>query len=397
MVEIEFSVMEGNAGDSRNLLALLEAFEQQYHIHVNLTGIPWDRGWTEIAKFGIYGNGPDVSSIGTTWIGSLASMQALRPYQPQQIRALGGAEAFFQACWQTGLLPGDPTAWAIPWLADVHVIYYWKDALEKAGIQADFESAFSSQAALVDTLEKIHTDGGYAYPLDLTTINTPVVLHEAAHWLWDAGGDFVSPDGRRAIFDEPAAMEGFRNYFGLRPFISPDSLGPAPRGDLFNAGKAAVYFAGPYLGNIGRANHPEWGERVGIVQSPGPAFVGGSSLVIWQYSKHAQEAFELIRFLSSQPTRIPASPHDQGLPTRCEALNMVSIEDDIFHRTYLQALQHGRGVPTMRLWGSIEDRLVAEIATIWAELFARPETDLAECLSRHFHPLAQRLNIVLGN
>src|SRR5438552_1655154 len=126
MVEIEFSVMEGERGTANNLLPLLEAFEKQHHIHVNLVAVNWDKGWTEIAKFGIFGHGPDVSSIGTTWIGSLASMRALRPFTEHQVRALGGADAFFESTWRAGLLPNDPTPWAIPWLADVTVIYYWK-------------------------------------------------------------------------------------------------------------------------------------------------------------------------------------------------------------------------------------------------------------------------------
>ena len=124
MVEIEFSVMEGVPGNVNFLLPILQAFEKQYHIHVNLIGILWDIGRAEVAKFGIYGQGPDVSSIGTTWVGSLASMQALRPYTPQDVRALGGADAFFESSWRAGLLPNDPTPWAVPWLADITVIYY---------------------------------------------------------------------------------------------------------------------------------------------------------------------------------------------------------------------------------------------------------------------------------
>jgi hypothetical protein len=97
MVEIEFSVMEGEPGRSAPLLPLLEAFKKQYNIQVNLTGIPWDKGRAEVAKFGIYGQGPDVSSIGTTWVGSLASMRSLRPYSPSDVRALGSADAFFES------------------------------------------------------------------------------------------------------------------------------------------------------------------------------------------------------------------------------------------------------------------------------------------------------------
>jgi multiple sugar transport system substrate-binding protein len=399
MNDIEFSVMEGNPGDAQHLLPLLDAFEKQYRIHVNLIGIPWGRGWTEIAKYGIYGSGPDVSSIGSTWIGSLASMQALRPFGAQEVKALGGADAFFEAGWKSVFLPNDSSPWAIPWLADTLVIYFWKDALEKAGVK-DFEMALASDAGLFDTLKKLQADG-IKHPLAMTTTaNSPVIIQEAAHWIWNAGGDFLSPDFRKVLFTEPAAMSGWRSYFSLAPFISPASLKAASSGELFNqraSGDAVVTFAGPWKGVTGRMQHPEWDQTLGIVPVPGTAFVGGSSLVIWQYSRKSREAFELVRFLSSQPTRIPAAPHEHGLPTRRDALNMPSVEYDPFHRIYLQALQSGRSFPSVRLWGSVEDKLIAQITAIWEKLLADPALDLDACLHEHLNPLAKHLNIVLGN
>lgn len=397
MVEVEFSVMEGVDSDVKSLLPLLEAFEKQYRIHVNLTSITWAKGWGEIAKFGIFGHGPDVSCIGSTWIGSLASMHALRPFTPHEVRSVGGADAFFESNWRASFLPNDPNLWAMPWLGDTIVIYYWKDVLEKAGIK-DFEAAFATDAAIVETLKKLQKSG-YASPLGISTANLhdPVILHQAAHWLWNAGGDFINDDGNKVVFNEPASMQGFRNYFSLLPFISPESLSASITAELFMAGKAAVHFGGPFLGTVGQHRHPEWSERLGIAPVPGIAFVGGSSLVIWQYTRYPAECFELVRFLSSQPTRIPVSTHDQGLPTRRNALDMPSAEENIFHRTFLQSMQTSRSFPCIRLWGSIEDKLIVEISKIWAELFADPDQDLDACLHKHLDPLAQRLNILLEN
>ncbi len=397
MVEIEFSVMESAPGDAKNLLPLIEAFERQYHIRVKLTGITWTHGWAEIAKFGIYGHGPDVSSVGTTWVSSLASMQALRPFSPQQVRSLGGAESFFEPSWRTGFFPGDPTIWAIPWLGDTLVFYYWKELLEKAGVQ-DFKTAFATDATLVETLEKLRKNG-VAYPLALNVTQMEIILHEAAHWLWSAGGNFTSADGKKVTFTQPAAMQGWKNYFGLRPFISPEWLNVASAsGDAFLAGESAIQLGGPYLTIADIIDNPHTRtQHVGIASVPGKAYVGGASFVIWQYSPRYAEAFELVRFLSSQPTCIPASPLSRELPTRREAIHMPSIETNIFHRTYIESMQTGQSFPTMRLWGAIEEKLIAEIAKIWRELLSNPAQDIDECLHRHLDPLAERLNITLGN
>jgi multiple sugar transport system substrate-binding protein len=395
MKEIEFSVMEGALGDSEKLRPLLDAFENQSGIHVNLIGIPWGQGWTEIIKFGIYVHGPDVSAIGTTWISSLAAMNALRPFTPQQVRALGGAESFFESSWRTGLLPNDSTPWSIPWLGDALVFFYWKEALEKAGV-LDFEAAFATDAAMTETLEKLRKSG-ITYPLALNVTKQQIILHEAAHWVWSAGGDFISPDLRQIAFTQPAAIQGWKNYFGLRPFISPEWLSTATAsGDSFIAEESAIQMGGPYVGVVNLRQRPESSKRLGISLAPVTSYVGGANFVIWQYSLRYEEAFELVRFLSSQPTRIPASPHSNELPTRRDAINMPTVETDIFHRTYLQAMQVGRSFPSMRLWGSIEDKLVYRISNIWAELFANPDQDLDSCLHKHLDPLAERLDLTLG-
>ena len=392
MVELELSVLSHDPETTNQLLPLLHAFEIQQHIQVNLLVIPWSKGWTEIAKIGIYAQGPDVSEVGTTWVGSLASMQALRAFTPAEVRSLGGREAFFETVWQTGILPGDESIWAIPWLGDALVVYYWKDALEKAGV-GDPQGAFADHPALVKTLGKLQ-ENGYSYPLTLTTVNATRNLHEASCWIWSAGGSLMSPDNKRVTFTDEAAFNGLRNFFSLLPFVSPETLTVHSSSDLFMDNKAAVMLAGPFHGTVGRTVFPELADRIGIAPILRITYAGGSSFVIWKHTQHERESFELVRFLSSQPTHIPGSPHSLMLPTRRESLAMPSVQADIFQRTCLEALQTGQSVPTVRLWGSIEEKLNQVIANIWAELFACPCEDLDGCLHRHLDPLVDRLNLL---
>jgi multiple sugar transport system substrate-binding protein len=396
MREIQFSVMEGRPGSAQKLLPLLEAFEHEHHIHVNLMGISWMTGWTDIAKFGIYGSGPDVSCIGSTWLGSLAAMRAVRSFSPQQVQALGGEEAFFKPSWNSVFLPGESTPYAIPWLGDAMAIYYYKDVMKDAGIQ-DISTAFSTDDDFVGVLDKLQ-QAGYKHPLALTTTGiNPVILHEAAHWLWGAGGDFIRSDARQTVFTDPAAMRGWRNYFGLRPYISPETLGAEFTGSLFVERKSPIHLGGPGLGITQRLSNLEWGRNLDVASAPGTAFVGGANLVIWNYSSRIEEAFELVRFLSSQSINIPVSPHGTDLPTRREALSQPSVQADNIHLAFLQALQTGRAFPTIRLWGSVEEKLALCVRNIWADLFAYPGQDLDSCLHKHLDPLAHHLNNVLSN
>jgi multiple sugar transport system substrate-binding protein len=395
MKEIEFSVMEDWPGSSNNLLPLLEEFESQHGIHTNLIGIPWEQGWGEIAKYGIYGHGPDLSEIGTSWIGSLASMEALHPFTPAQISALGGADSFFKASWCTGLLPGDDTLWAVPWLGDICVLVYWRDIFEKAGI-TDFKDALASHASFAETLEKLQ-NAGYPYPLEITTTNTGAILHDAACWLWGAGGDFISPDQKKVTFTEGKAFEGWKNYFGLLRFISPETrIISSQVHELFRNRRAVVDLTGSWLGNIKSSQNPKLFSLLRTALVPGIPYVGGSSFVIWKYSQRSQEAFELIRFLSSQSLHLHTNPlHADMLSTRRDVIDMLDKEKDESQHVFAESLKTGHSFPTARLWGSIEDKLNKEIANIWGDLFANPKQDLDDCIHRHLDPLAYRLNLAL--
>jgi ABC-type glycerol-3-phosphate transport system substrate-binding protein len=392
MMEIEFSVIEGQI-DEANLLRLLQEFEKQHYIHVNLVTIPWKIAWAQNAKHGIYGHGPDVSMIFSSWVGSLAGMNSLRPFTPIEIQALGGAESYFDPIWQTSMLLENPTIWAIPWLGDVRVLFYWKDELRKARIE-DFDEAFKNDAALTETLKQL-VRSGCQYPLATTTQPIALALHEAAYWVWSAGGDFISHDGKQVLFNQPKALDGFKKYYGLLPYVNPATQNTW-QAYLFNDKSSPLYIAGMWVprDDINMMMN----GQLGVAKLPGIAYAGGASLAIWQYTAKYQQAFELIRFLSDQPSVYIQEGQDYyKLPTKREALLKSVTQDNFFNHMYLEAFQSGRSFPTLRLWGSVEDRLVAQIGNIWKDLFATPDQDLDICLHKYLDPLADRLNMALAN
>lgn len=387
MVEIEFSVMENSPIEMDALMPVLKAFEAEHHVHVRLTYISWQEGWMEIVKYALYGHGPDLSEVGTTWIGSLARMNALQPFTPQDVQSLGGEQSFFPAAWKSGILPNDSTIWAIPWMGDTHLVYYLPNALEKAGLA--LQGAFSGHANFVNTLETLQA-GGMAYPLALNTVGTVMCLHEACSWIWEAGGS-ISADGTQVLFNRPEALDGFRNYFNLRRFIAPQpcSIDEALLISRFQQEQIAVTMAGPWLVLGGRTRLPN-GNHLGVTSVPGVPYIGGTSFVMWKHSRHPRETLELVRFISKRPHCLP----ERMLPVH--EMDLLASQDNPASQVFLHSMRAGQSFPALRLWGLIEDKLSKTIGAIWADLFATPQQDLDECLHRHLDPLAQRLNITLG-
>lgn len=393
MIELEFSVMASNLEVGNGLRPVLDDFEKQAHVKVNLNIFTWDTGWSDVMKIALYGHGPDVSELGTTWIGSIASMNALRPYNMGEIRALGGVDAFLQASWATGLVGSDPQVWSIPWLVDTRALYYRKDWLNRSGL-TDEQMAFGSAAALAQTLSHLR-DQGVTTPWAGTVARTPNVLHEAASWIWGAGGDFITKDGRKVLFDQPEAMGELKAYYELRKFLSLTNVQAGKSMAYFQSGQAATAIVGPHA--MMQVVPEEVKERWGITQVPGVPFLGGSNLVVWKHSRQPSAALELIRFLTSQPEGFPASPHGTMLPARYAHLEALATEGDPFMRGFVDAAKAGKAYLSTRLWGLIEENLINLLSQTWTQLLADPFLDIEQTLHNQIDPLAKRLNLSLSN
>ena len=134
MSDLELSIMARGENLLANLKPLLEQFEAETRIRVHVSMLTWEQGWTELVKMALYGHGPDVSEVGTTWMGNLIAMDGLRPFNMVELYQVGGEKAFQAANWQSGFFVGETNMYAVPWLADTRLIYYRRSWLEKAGI-----------------------------------------------------------------------------------------------------------------------------------------------------------------------------------------------------------------------------------------------------------------------
>src|SRR5512143_3606481 len=157
MTEIRFSVYGDQPSPLEDPAFLLGEFQTQQHVNVSISRLKWDEAWPQLLKYALYGEGPHVSHIGAIWTGTLVQMNALRPFTAQEIAALGGSDAFFASTWQNCVLPSRSEVWGIPFTAFTYLIYYRRDLLRQAGV--DEATAFSSAAAMIDTLDRLGATG----------------------------------------------------------------------------------------------------------------------------------------------------------------------------------------------------------------------------------------------
>jgi multiple sugar transport system substrate-binding protein len=391
MAELEFSVTPAELGDLYDELQMaLAEFEARTRIRVRLRPIVSKVALDELTKFAIYKKGPDVSQIGSTWLEGLADMDALRPFGAEEVKTLGDPADFVPASWKSVTLPGQPEMWAVPWLADVRVLFYRRDILKQAGI--DEQVAFQTPEVMEQTLAQLRTSG-VDIPWVVPTQHSWRTVHNVASWVWGAGGHLLSADGKQILFNQPKALAGFRAYFALGRYLADQARGLTDTESdmLFQAGKAAVTVSGPWL----LAMPPALVAKVGITSPPGIPFVGGSHLVVWKYSRLAREAVQLVQFLTGLHFQQCCKPGGL-LPVRLTALDLFNTSSAEMGKYLQQGLAKGRSFPSVPLWQVIEARLADALAATWGEVLETPDPNWDAILDDRLNRLARQLSLTLG-
>lgn len=385
-----------------NLLrAKLDDFARKNNEEVVLQQFEWAAYWRELVNVSVHRRGADVAEIGSTWVEPLMAMNVLAPFAREDINSIGGEQLFFPALWQNVTHDNGQNVWGIPSRIDMRMIFYWQDMFEAAGVEP--QQAFASPEAMKDACFRLRHS--VQYPWGVTTLrHSASLVHNIASWVWAGGGDFVSPDGRKLLINSNEAWHGMRNYYELIEFMSPECRDSSQELvlDLFAARKIAATIAGPWLISYLRyaGLTPTMLNLVNVASPPGPPFVGGSVFIRWKHYRKIDLAWKLIRALSEKDFNLAFSNSTEWLPSRQDLWTEEFLNQNKYNREYLKGIQNGRGLPPVRLWGMIEDRLTQGLGSIWDDLFAvSAETRLEsvdKIMAKHLEPLAIRLQTILN-
>lgn len=392
---LELSIFDHGQSTTDALHTMLARLEKEERIKVNLNVIPWQGGWARMVNIALYGEGADLSEVGSTWVGDFVKMDALSPFSGADLRVLGTEKVYLPASWSSGTtqtLDKLTMVWAIPWMADTRVIYYRRDLLDQAGI--DETTAFETPVAFENTLQTL-LDKGVRVPLTLPMGRSRQSIHNVAAYVWGAGGTFLSPDGKHITFAQPEALAGMRTYFRLGQFLAPEvrTFGEGASENYFLAGNAAVTISGTWVPT--QIVSAEIFEKVGAASIPGVPWVGGSNFVIWKHCAAKREAVRVLQYLTAGPLSQTVYPF-VGLPTRLTDLEDPRYLTDPRWRVMRESLLKGRAFPPEQLWGLIESRLTDLLPIIWEQTLADPRTPIETILKQFISPLAHRLSLTLS-
>jgi multiple sugar transport system substrate-binding protein len=133
----------------------------------------------------------------------------------------------------------------------------------------------------------------------------------------------------------------------------------------FKGGRLAVWIGGPWvLGSVGRKDDTNWvtaaRDNVGVAPMPaGPSgkgftFVGGSNLMMFKSTKHPNEAWALMKYLSGDGVQTQYAGLMGMFPARLQPQKQVG-ETDADHKAFFSAIQQGRTYAPIPQWAQIEN------------------------------------------
>lgn len=338
-VAIRFSGYAGNPAETTLMEKLVADFNRsQGEIHARYEPIPgtyYPKVLTMLAS----GTAPDVLYLDILYFKPfLAKRKILRPLNDFLARSATRSEDFLPsllAAFREG-----QTLYGLPKDFNTLGLYYNRESFDRAGLDApdaSWDLSRFRQAAITLTRQ----DAGrkqYGFALAPDTPDRFLPIAEMF------GASLFGPDGKCAI----ASPEGIRAldfYAGLKRVdhaaIFPSEVGSSFSGDAFGRQDTAMAFEGSWLTPYLKTSFP--GLPYGVSELPrGPAgrsnFLFTVAYVIPQSSKHAEAAWKLIEFLTSEAAQAQVT---FALPSRT-AVSRKYVEDHPEYRPILEAAAYAK-------------------------------------------------------
>jgi multiple sugar transport system substrate-binding protein len=353
-------------GYDRFLREVVPEFEKEHPgIKVEWLNLGWDNYQQKILTGFAGGSGPDVFSFYSVDVAPWADRGLLRP-----VDQLVDKAAFIPSALANGEWKGQ--VYAIPMGMRMRPLFYRKDFLEEAG----FAGPPTDWDALRTYAKKlVKRDGAANLERVGFWIPTSHPYKTPQFWLaflWNAGGEVLTPDGTRAAFNGP---EGVRATEFLADLLRNDRIDDPGSIKVDNTdfaqGRVTMLLSNIVTRGLMR-NTPELRPNVGITLPPGDkrqyVELAGEMLGISRSTKNMKEAEELARYLAlnvSVATKYAAM--DDTMPGLKAVADSDVVKNNPWIPTYVSLAANARPLPSHPRWGEISSAITQALDQVWVQ------------------------------
>ena len=285
-----------------------------------------ERYFYYLVELGAADSRTDIYQIDVTWPGLLAKhLVDLRQYIPAE-----DIQRHFPAIVANNTVEGQLVG--MPWFTDAGVLYYRQDLLEKYRLPVP-----QDWSELADTALYIQTQERKAGANDLWGYVFQAAAYEgltcnALEWIAAYGGGTLIGADRAITVDNPQAalaLARAASWIGTITPLQVLSFNEEDARHTFQRGNAVFMRNWPYAWALVNGQNSPMAGKVGIAPLPkgglkgvSASTLGGWQLAVSKYSKHPQEAADLVRYLTSAAVQKQRAIAGSYAPT------IISLYDD---------------------------------------------------------------------
>jgi multiple sugar transport system substrate-binding protein len=294
-VTITFQSWVGEAAQMKKLAA---DFKKEHpNITIKFLNVPADSATQKLTTQVAGGTAPDTAFLDSSAVQDFAARRAVVNLDGY----IAGSKAvvlddYVAGFKQTAVYQN--SMFALPFDGETTGLFYRTDMFQAAGIAnppATWEELQAAAAKLTDPAKKQYGFIMFA----------PEAQYYWLPFLWQAGGNLLSKDGKTIAFNSPQGVQAAEFYVGLRKYAPPDYLASNSWDGrvAFATGKVAMYEAGAWFGGEMDSSFPKIKGKWSVAPMPvGPArcatTIAGDSLVVTSQSKNKDAAWLWIEYLS---------------------------------------------------------------------------------------------------
>jgi len=343
----------GTEGENLNVLA--DAFmADNPNITVEVTPVPFDAAHDRIVAAIAGGEGPDVTQIGTTWMGEFATLGGLDP-TPSNI----DPSTFFEGAWNTTVVDG--TSYGVPWYVETRLVYYRTDLAEEGGV-TDPPANWDDLKAMAERIQ----GAGAEYGINLQP-GGQGSWQTFMPFFWQAGGEIMDTEGNFTLDGEPcvAALTYYDSYF--EEGLSATAAGDVPLEGQFANGDVGSFISGPWMIGIvtdAGADPETWTVAHQPTEEAGTSFVGGSNLGVLADSDNKAAAWAFIEYLSQPEVQVTWYETVSDLPSVQSAWDDEALTGDELLAAFGDQLSDAKAPPAIATWEEVASEIDAVIEQV---------------------------------
>jgi multiple sugar transport system substrate-binding protein len=327
-------------------------------VTIDVTAIPWDAAHDKIATAIAADEVPDVSMIGTTWMGEFATSGGLDPTPPDLI----DESTFFPGAWGSTEVGG--TSYAVPWYVETRVLFVDTALAEQAGVSAT-PATWDDLMATSKGLQSAGAQWGITLQAGQTG-----AWQTFLPFAWQAGAEIMNADQTEFTFDSPEFVKALTYYQSFFTHgVAPKEL---PEGTLepdFVAGQIGAFQSGPWhIGILNDTGGEGFVDSVTLAPLPKDekqaSFIGGSNLAVFKSSQNRDAAWKFVQWLSQPEVQADWYATTSDLPSVQSAWEQGDLADDTALAVFGEQMTTAQAPPSVPTWEQIANVIDTELEKV---------------------------------